>query len=407
MYSVVSAIGVPLGLNKRWETIDLAAYTVAQLFTRYRVAQITLLPQGSLIPVYLKLSSIAEQYSQYTGNFDSLLTSLGNTALPTTSTGLLLNPRSALFQDAFRAGYGVLPVDESNVEQPYMVNGEFQSVRLVSKHSPVDYSFFQSHCLVNVNGYYHTTSTDGTHGIFVKDAMKSLLISGQNQIGLLSFSNVASLSRIAITPSMLNTTVPTQPVVDLGVSLTGKSVLLSIGGYLTPVDNSVLTQVGSSSFKINFDQIDIVNRFYESMKYLDLSTIVSTTSSNPNQYVVADLTTPSAILAWLQMSQSFFIVVNCSELFVQTQYIKRTGIPNQYISYVEPLYPMVLTLGRQPPYWSIHEDTQYALNIYDNKVSNLLYDTVIDNPTVTEANLPGAPGLLQHAYLMQIGTDIR
>ena len=160
MYTLVSAIGVPVGLNKRWQTIDLTTITVANLFRTYRKAQVTLTPPGVSTHVFLDIANIASTYATYTGTFSALLTSLGNVALPTTTTGFVLNERSATFSDAFKAGYNVTPVDTDNAISLNLPNSQLPNLRLSRQDIRIDYNYFQANCLVNVNGYYHRTSTD-------------------------------------------------------------------------------------------------------------------------------------------------------------------------------------------------------------------------------------------------------
>ena len=187
-YSAVSAIGVPFGLNKRWTTIDISTVSVASLFTTYRVAQLTLNVVGSLNPVYLLLSDIAATYSNYPGTVTAMLAVVGNTALPTTTTPLLLNERSATYMDAFRAGYTATPVSSTNDILSYMPPSSVPDLRLTRTDIDLDYNYFNSHALVSINGYYHYTLTDGTNGVQVKDAIKSLNISSQNEIGIWNFT---------------------------------------------------------------------------------------------------------------------------------------------------------------------------------------------------------------------------
>ena len=347
MYTIVQALGVPFGLNKRWQIIDLTQYTVAQLYINFRIVQIQLLPVGVTTPVFLLLSSIVNQYGTFQQPFQSLLTAIGNNTLPTTDTGLVINQQRALFVDAYRSGFKIVPVDENN-------------------SIPVD---VDTYLLPNVR----ITRDD-----------------------------------IPITVSMINNTLPTSPVINLPIDVSNKTVFLVLGGYFMQIDGTVLQQVSNSSFQINFNLIDLVNRYYESINYLVLDSILEDTPpNNPNQIVISDLTTPSAINSWLTLSQSFFVVLDCAEVYTQKQYIKRIGIPNQYISYTRPDFPLVLELGRQPPYWLLEECNNYLLSIYNNPIGDLLYETT--NPigiTTSGVDQPGSPGKLQEAYLLEIGTDL-
>ena len=123
---------------------------------------------------------------------------------------------------------------------------------------------------------------------------------------------------------------------------------------------------------------------------------------------MADVVTPAFLLAYLQLSQSFFIVLDASEVFVQQQFIKRSGLPNLYVAYAEPVYPLVTGLGRHPEYWHTYEDRQYAITIYDNVIENKLFTTVGEQRRVSvdRGNRPTDAGRISAAYFLEIGSDI-
>ena len=408
-YSEVSAIGVPFGLNKRWVTVDVSTATVANLYSTYRVLQLTLNVVGSTTPVYLLLSAVAATYATYGGTVAQMLASVGNNTLPTTTTPLLLNERGATFMDAFMAGYTVTAVTNTNGLAPNEPPTSLPDIRLSRSDINLDYNQFVNNALVSINGYYHYATTDGINGIQVKNAVSSLNISNQNQIGIWNFTKVGSITTYPITSAMVNTSVAQNPVVTLPVDTTNKYVFLILGGYPIFVDGQALTQQSGTAFSINFSLLNIVERFFESGNYLDLSSVITAAGiTGYSGATITELTSNAAILAWLEMSQSYFVVVNNKEVFLQKQYIRRSGIPNRYTSYVDPIYPLVLVLGRHPSYWKVEEDHAWELTIYNNVVGNLLYE-VVPTPTnllTSGSNQPGMPGILQDAYLLQLGSDV-
>lgn len=410
MYTVVTAIGVKFGLNQRWQVIDLTFYTVAQLYSVFRRVQITLVPTGSEVPVYLDLTTIASTYSTYNFTFAVLLASLNNAALPTTPTGISLNKNSALYKDAFKAGFTITPVSASNVVSPVVPTTSLPNLRLTRSDIKIDYTYFQANCLVNVNGYYHQTSTDGINGVMVTDGMESLLRSNQNQLAIWNFSSVGPVTVLPITPEMISTTspgTPTAPLITLTEPINNQALFLVLGGYMVFVDGAILTQLSGSTFQLNFALIDLVNRYYESINYINIDSVLAGTPPvNPNQVVIADLTTPTAIAAWLALSQTFFVAIDNPEVYMQKQAIKHIGTPNQYITYQKPTSPLVLALGRQPPYWDVQDDRQWLLSVYDNNIGNLLYYTTTSGVSTSGSCQPGTPGNLQEAFLLEIGCDI-
>lgn len=407
MYTAQEAIGVRLGINKRWETINLATTTVAELFTQFRRVQIKLLPQNSSTSVYLDLQELAPTYSQFVGHIADILTLIGNASLPTTTTGVVLNQRRAFFRDAFKAGYRVEPVSQVNTIDSSIPNHLQPSIRL-TRSGFIDYQYAFNHMLVSVNGYYHQTDTDGVNGLLVVDAMKSVVRSDQNQIGLLSFSQMCSLNIARITDSMMDLSNPVQPVITLTGSMTGKSLLLSFGGVLLFVDGQALTQVGEVSYKIDLGKLPIVDMYYEAINYIDMSSLdLNTSAANNRQIVKDDLTTEAVVRAWLKLSQSFLVVLDTPSLYTQKQFLARSGFPGLYFAYRQPQNPIVLEDGRSPSYWTEYEDKQWRVSVYNNVVGNDLFYT---NPapswrTVSETHMPGTPARISRAYELEIGRD--
>lgn len=409
MYTAQAAIGVRFGLNKRWEEIDLTAWTVANLFRTFRLCQLTLLPPGISVPVYANLQQLAATYGTYTGTVAQMLTALGSASLISSPTPWSLDNQKAYFVDYGLAGYKATPVSSVNTIDPTIPDIDQPNVRLTNPLKVVDYLTFFQNCLVSVNGFWHLSDTDGTNGVMVVDANKSLVKSGQGQIGLWNFEAVAPITYVPITPSMVDTSVSQIATVTLPGNLSGQSVFLILGGYLVWVDGVALTMVGPNAFKIDFTQLNMVDRFFESGNYIDLTSLgLQPSPNNVNQISIANLTTPAAILAWLQLSQSYFVVVACPELYSQTLAVKRSGFPNLYYTYQTPVSPLQLETGRMPSYWPTQCDGQWELALNSNVIGNKLY---YENPlpswiSSSGANMPGMPGHLANAQLFEVGRDV-
>lgn len=408
MYIVNQALGVRKGLNKRWTIVDLTLLTMRQLYDNFRIVQIELTLPNSANVVYLNLQDVAAAYATYDGKFSDVLTSLGNASLPTTTSGYVLNKRKAMYRDAFRAGYTVTPVNNVNVIDASVEQASLPNVRLTRSDQTVDYRFAFNHCLVNVNGYFHRTDTDGINGLMVVDAMKSLRISKQNQIGILSFMQMCDIQIVPITPVMLNTDTLGHPLLNLSMDLTNKTIMLIFGGYPVFLDGNVLKQVGNSLFSLDMTQLGLIDRLYESLNYIDLSSLgLNTSPYNSSEVAIADLTSTDVVKAWFALSQTFAVVLNAPEIYTQRQAIARIGVPNAYIAYSQPNDLLQLELGRTPSYWSVYEDKQWRLNIYNNVIGNELYYT---NPLpswiyTSGSLMPGMPGRLSQACLLEIGRD--
>lgn len=408
MYTAVSAIGVRFGLNKKWEVVTLADYTVASAFVYFRKLQLKILTSSNQT-LYLDFNTQKTAHGNFPGSIQALLTSLSGVSLPTTLTGIVLNKRTAKFKDAFKAGYTMTPVTSSNLDNLNIEPSLKTHLRMTRTAPVTDYMNFYHHCLISINGFYHLSDTDGVNGVIVSDAMKSSKHSGQNQIGIYHFGDVCSIRLVPITAGMIEQTVPGQAKVNLGIDLTNKTALASIGGYLHVVDGYGLSKVGDSLFKIDFNNLPLLDRFFESRKFLDLSSLpLETTPFNLSQISLNELMSNAFILAYLLLSQSFFIILDCPEIYVQKQFIKRTGLPSMYISYTDPIYPLVTGLGRHPEYWKVLEDGQYSVTIYDGIVEDKVFNTTLIDylSTVSGANWPTYPGHISEAHLLEIGRDV-
>lgn len=409
MYLVNSAIGVKFGLRKKWEPIDLATLPVASLYATYRKVWITLTTPSDATPRYLDMDAIRLAYTTFDGPFSALLTALGSASLPTVPTGPVFRHRSAKYRDAFKAGYTVTPVTPANSASDASPAENKTAVRLTRTSPATNYREFVDHCLVSVNGFYHLADTDGVNGVVVLNAMRSAVKSRQNQLGLLSFSSVCALQCVPITAQMLTPGTRGQMYVTLPNDLTGKTALLVLGGYLHVADPVAFTRTSEQAFRIDFLSLPWPDRFYESRRYLDLSSLpLEGTNANESQVLAEDLFKPEVLSAYLRLSQTFVVLLDCPEIYTQQQYIKRTGLPGMYIAYSEPQGPLVMELGRHPEYWSVLEDGQYALSVQDNFVENRIYDTTQTArlASVDASRVPVSPAKISSAYLLEIGRDV-
>jgi hypothetical protein len=409
MYFITSATGVKKGIHKQWQAIDLTSLSVASLYTTYRKVWLTLTLSTDPTPLYLDMDDVATRYATYAGTFAEWLVFIAAQSLPTRTTGPIFRHRSAKFCDAFKAGYTVTPVTHANVDSASTPMADKPDVRLTRTSPVTDYTAFFTHCLVSINGFYHLSDTDGVNGIVVSDAMTTLRHSRQNQIGLLSFSTVCSLQIVPITASMLQHTEPGQANVTLPQDLTNKTVMLVLGGYLHVIDPVTFQRIAQDTFKVDFLSLPLLERYYESKKYLDLSSLnLESSPTNDQQIGIDDLLTPEVLTAYLTLSQSFLVILDCPEIYLQKQFIKRTGLPDMYIAYNEPIYPLVTALGRHPEYWYTLEDGQYSVTVYDALVENRIFDTVMtaELASVDAGRRPAYPGSISPAHFLEIGRDI-
>jgi hypothetical protein len=304
-------------------------------------------------------------------------------------------------RDAFKAGYTITPVSNSNDSTaPDIFKHNIRLTR-----SNVSYSTLHRNCLVSVNGFYHITDTDNINGVMVFDAMKSLKHSKQNQIGITSFKDIAEISLHPFKREMLTLNNDGTVRVNLPFDTTNKTVMFSIAGYLNYQNDLNFFMVGDNLFKLDFNNMSLLDRYFECKKYIDLSSLpLEFSPNNQNQISLEQLLSDENLIALMLLSQSFIVVLDTPSIVVNKQYVKKTGLPGMYIYYKEPIYPLVVGYGRHAEYWSFIEDGHYAVNVLDNVVENRIYTTTLINDLTSADNSrrPDSPDQYSDAYFIEI-----
>ncbi len=309
---------------------------------------------------------------------------------------------SAKFRDAFMAGYNATPVSQSNSASASV----FDKIHVRLERQNTDYLNFYNNALISVNGYFHICDTDGENGLMVIDAVKSLNISRQNQMGIFSFKDLCSLKTYPINKTNITTNNDGTLRLVVNKDLTNKTVLLSIGGYLHFQDSNTFYHVNDNIFKLDFNQMSLLDRFYESKRYIDLSKLpIDFANTNDEQIKLQYLLADECLKEYITLSQSFIIVLDTPSIIVKKKYnIKKTGLPGMYISYSLPELPLVTNLGKHNEYWYIKEDDYYSVNVYDNVIENRIYDTILKEnlDNVSNQRRPDYPGFMSPAYFLEI-----
>ena len=412
MYVFVTAKAVRTAQASRWLDVDLTTLSMAEIFTSFREAYITLTNSFLNGNIYVKLSDLKTTYATFQGTFLELLTSIGNAALPSVDTIPTFNPKYARFEDAFRVGYKLKPVLMTASDTANLPDAARKDIQLSRPSRKTDMGTFHKYCLVSINGYFHYVDSDGDYA-YVQDGMKSMLRSRQNQIGLLSFLDIGQIQTVPLKASMLSKESPDskyseKTFIKLDQDLTNKTVLLVIGGHLVLPSAEVLYQSGDNIFTLNMSRVPYMDRYFESAGFLDYSSLnLDTSTVAPSQIGVEELYADPATLAYLTLSQSFVVIVDSPSLFFNRVAIRNSPRPGMFIAFKEPIYPLIVSNGKIAEYWKVKEDGQWAVNVTNAYLYNRVYNTVVpyDLITATKANVPLNPVSNSRGYLLEIGED--
>ncbi|BDD79587.1 hypothetical protein [Burkholderia phage FLC9] len=415
MYTLVSAIGKSFASQGRWVDVDIGDMPLYQIYATYVKVYAVLTNPFVDGQVSLDLSQIQATDGGLSITFNEFLTENSDTVLPTSTTIPTLSARYAEYKDARRAGYKVQPINATaapDAQLPLADKTWLYLTKVDNQGKSIDFDLWYKSMMVTINGFFHRIDATPTGG-YVVDGMLSNFKCHQNLIGLLNFQNLGTLTYVPITEAMIykqssDQLYRNQMHINLGQDITNKTVLLSLGGYLSVLDGKTMSRVGTQTVRIDFNNLPVIERFHESLPYLDFSALPYQKDPNDESLiVVADFLSDANLVAYATMSQSFFVILDNSEVFLDYEYPRVGNIVNKLTSFVEPKYPLITGLGKVADYWSVEEDKQWAITVYDNKYNNRTYDTIDLKNAVMVNNARQSQDVVRHsrAYFLKIGTD--
>ena len=380
MYTLVSAVGKLASGKGRWQDVDIGEVIVSQLFIDYSAVIAVL--SNPVIPnqVALNLEDIRAEAAGLNVTFNQFLIDNGNKTLPTSNTLPKLETKYATYMDAFHAGYAVTPIRLDTSVDTDLPTSAKESVKL-TRVVDTDWQLFGESILPTVNGFYHLLDWD-TSGAYVIDAMRTAYVSGRNQLGLHSFRELGKIKCIPLKENMVYKQIEDQPLYDAaylkveGYDLSKYTVMLVVGGYLYVDEDQSFKVVGDHTIKFDFKNSSYINRIFESKPYIDLSPLgLSEYPNNPTQVMMEELTSDAVITKYLTLSQSYVVLLDKQDVYVERETVKAAKIPGQYISGVYPKWPLQVGVGMMADYWAIADDGQWALNAFDGFFHNRVYYT--------------------------------
>jgi hypothetical protein len=411
-YTLQSALGKSLTGGQQWSSIDLGDMTFTEVVENYSTVYAVLTNPFITGQVSLDLSDILPNITNQSQTFSAYLLSLGNLALPTSTSIPTIQTSYARYMNAFKAGYTVTPIGTiASITSELPVADKPDAIL---QQSGIDYQTFYESCLVSVNGFIHLTDTDQETGVWVINGMNSCILSKKNKIGIHNFQDLGQLTLIPITADMIykqNTrqSLCNQAYINVGQDLTQSTVMVVIGGYLHILDTKTFSLVGTESLMIDFNKNPLLERYYESKDYIDLSNLALTASSyNPDAVSIEEITSDAAITALLTLSQSFIVLLNNQDISVNLVELERLQWPGCYASYVDPVYPLITGYGKLNEYWSVWEQPRWAIKTADNLKAKYLFNTVpaLEQITVSNQEDPMHPVSISPGYFLQISSDI-
>lgn len=381
MYSYVKAIVKGRGRTGRWSPADLSNVPIQQLWGNYSRIWVYLTHPTLPDVVALDLDLVRPRMGSVgmSTTIPQWLATLGNQSLPTQTELPELNTKYAEYRDGLHAGYTTKPVHHTAHPDAVLPAGAKHDL-LLNKPG-LDAQYFTDYCLPTVNGLYHRPDAS-PDGVYVIDGARSGRIANQTLFGVLSFERLGRLTTISIAPDLYYHPVGAgygqYTYLKVPQDTTGKSVFFVLGGYLHLLSDT-FTEVGDNLYRIDFNNYPWLERFFESRNLIDLSTVeahLTLKNGNYDQVALEELYGDEAIEALLALPQSFIVVVDTPELFVDYEELSVSHAPGRYYTATTPIYPIVGGFGRTYDYWPVREDDMWVLQAQDTLIPEYNFNTI-------------------------------
>lgn len=410
-YTYVSALARQGRTDPTWVAVNLGDIAIATILATYYEFSITLTNPFVQGNVYLTKDLLWSQTAATIGSTQTLnqwLTALGNQALTTQSAPPGTTPTPVRYSDAWQAGYDIALADIARNPQTQAAAAALPDLLLTK--SGLDMASMSNYLLVSVNGYLHR-SVGTVNGLYVLGGGLTHEISNENYCGVFSFLNIGKVQQIPITPSMVHK--PSMQLmyrqsayISVPVSLEGKIVLLSLGGYLHCMDG-MYDKVGNTTIKINLHRLQLPQRLYESVNRIDLSTLpIAAAAQTSEQWGVASLYADATILNYLTLPQSFLIIVDAPSWYKRTHTLERSAVPGRYFGSAAQRFPLIGPLGRLYEYRLSKEEDTYVYgceSMLDRQFNfeTTLFQNLRSIGPHQVSSMPWRPGMGQ---LLEMGT---
>lgn len=414
MYTLVNTLVKDRGRSGRWHEINGALVTLVNLWETYADAYLILSNPVIGHEVSLRVADIrlTTPYNEASMLIPAWLTSLGNASLPTRDEVPVINPRFVTYGDARQAGYSIKPVDRLINVNTVIPRSECEDLLLTKEG--MDYELFNQYGVVSVNGFLHMIDPS-VDGIYVYDGYTSSRIANDVNVGIWNFYNLGPIQRVPITREMVmanpeGVALKNYADILLDMDLTGKTVLTVLGGYLHTLDKQV-KQLGEKTFRVDVNNISLIDRYFESRNFLDFSNLYEIMTQKNGTYDQLDLEefySDEWITRYLTMSQSFFIVIETPEIFIDRLELEKLPCPGRFLTGDEPVQPVIYGFGRAMEYHRLHDHGRWVVAgqrgyqpIYNYKTTQWA-----DNISLDPTRLSSQPVRLPRAHLLKIGRDL-
>lgn len=369
-----------------YQNINISNVLMSSLLEDYGDGYITLTHTQLKGTFYLTIVALRESKLPLitTQTFNQWLTHNHDKQLPTLSVMPKYTQGVVRYGDAFISGF---KVDQIARYMSVKDNtSKSDKIDLLIKKGLPDKNALYKRVLVSVNGFMHRTFAH-EDGVAVAGGGDTFNNTGINTVGIFSFYKVCDLYQYKIEESMITPTSSTTPLyhemlINLGMPLVDKSVIMSIGGHLI-IDSGLVEIVNAEVgiIMVKFKKLDIVKMILNSVDTITLDSLgvfQPTRNVTYNKVKPIDLISDLIIKKYMQLEQSFVVVADCDSLQVEYSDVSVTGLPGVYETLEEPIYPMVNSQNLVYEYLKHNLADTWSIRLHDDITKRYMYKTNID-----------------------------
>lgn len=373
-----------------YQNVDITNITMSDILENYVDGYITLTHRQINGTFYLTIEKLRSTTVPMvtTMTFNQWVAYNYSVELPTTKFKPNYSQTNVIYSDAIHANFKVdrvgryLPLDANT--------SNADKVDLLLRKNIPNKNDLYTKIITTVAGFAHRT-TSHEDGVAIIQGGDTFNNTGINTVGVLSFAKSCDLTQHAITEDMITPTSSTSPLykellINLGVSVENKTVILCIGGHLfinKGVGDVVNAEAGIVMVKLY--KIDLVKMILNSVGKINLDTLgifKVSEGATYNKVRIEDILSDVCVKKYMTLPQSFVIIANTECIQTEFDDVGITGIPGSYETKTEPHYPIVNSQGLMPEYWKTRIGDYWSVRLTDDVTKRYMFKTNIDTDNV-------------------------
>lgn len=381
-----------LKVDNVYKNVDLTDTLMSVLLDNFSDGYITLTHTILSGTFYITLENLRNTEFEMLTNlsFHGWLSLNHDKELPTTSEIPKYTRNIIKYSDSVQAGFEINQVPE------YMSidanTSKADKTDLALDKNIADKEVLYKRMLVSVNGFIHRTYKYNNK-VMVYGGGETFNNTGINTVGLLSFYDSCDLMQLPIDDVMIARTNITTPLyqevlLNVGMSLFNKSIILSLGGYLVFVGKAMeVINHETGIIKLKIEKLDIIKLILNSVGVINLDSLGVFNVTNKidyNKVKVEDVLSDIAIQNYLLLKQSFIIIADCDHIEIDFSDVGITGLPGVYETKDEPSLPMLDSRGVISEYWKTRCEDTWSIRLTSDITKRYMHKTNlnIDNVVI-------------------------